>query len=74
MKDIKQMSDQELQAKLRRLNMERQYQSLSGNKPAVKAGYEFTRNIAKTAVAGALTAAATKQVAAALNVVLKNKK
>lgn len=59
------LSDEDLQKALRRLNMEKQYKSLSKTKD--KEAADFVKSIGSTAVKTALTAAATKHVAKALS-------
>jgi hypothetical protein len=57
-REAKKMSDAELQAAVRRLNMERQYSSLS--KTRDEAATNFVKDIGTTAVKGVLAAAAAK--------------
>lgn len=61
-RDISKMSDTELQSRLRRLNMEKQYQSLSGNKPADKIATDWVSHVAKTSATAAATGIATKLI------------
>lgn len=62
----KDLSDEELRKAVNRMNMEKQYNSLVGNKTAAAKGAEFAKGIAGTAVKTALTAVATQQVAKAI--------
>lgn len=61
----KDLSDEELRTAVNRMNLEKQYTSLT-NGSSNKTGAKFVKNIGSTAVKTALTAVATQQVNSAL--------